>query len=147
MDLNIAESLVKNELSKHDLKGYSFEWLCSKRVNGQCFYVSKIIKLSKTYVELNNFNNVYDTILHEIAHALAWKKGNDDGHGQYWKAICKNIGCSGKRLRTGSIKAEYKHNYQCEKCKQNIGTYRKLKNIDNIFHKICGKEGKLKKID
>ena len=53
----------------------------------------KHISLSRHLCELNSEADVLDTILHEIAHALAWERyGENCGHDQRWKKICKEIG-------------------------------------------------------
>lgn len=52
------------------------------------------IELSIEYMEAFDEYNVVDTVLHEIAHALA---GPSEGHGKAWKAIARRIGCSGER--------------------------------------------------
>jgi predicted SprT family Zn-dependent metalloprotease len=44
-------------------------------------------------VLLNNVDEVRDTILHEIAHALA----PGDGHGPKWRMTCLRIGARPKR--------------------------------------------------
>lgn len=43
--------------------------------------------------QLNGEQEVRDTILHEIAHALAPRAG----HGPKWRAICRQIGAEPKR--------------------------------------------------
>lgn len=35
---------------------------------------------------------IQDTILHEVAHALAWERHRYVGHGVQWKLICREIG-------------------------------------------------------
>jgi hypothetical protein len=45
---------------------------------GTCRYSRKLITLSRQLIELNDQARVLDTILHEIAHALA---GPKTGHG------------------------------------------------------------------
>ena len=44
--------------------------------------------------ELNGVDKVKDTILHEIAHAIA---GYSAGHGQKWKDVCIQIGAKPER--------------------------------------------------
>ena len=91
-----AEKLARSLMTKHglDAKLFSFDnavrrfGVCrSTRVNG--VRVLKAIQLSRKLVELNSVEEVTDTILHEIAHALTL----GDGHGRKWKAKCVEIGC------------------------------------------------------
>ena len=146
MNLKIAQALVLNELNKHNLNEYTFEFSRAKRTKGQCWYIQKVIKLSKSYVELNSFQVVYNTILHEIAHALTYKKYNVLGHNRIWKKVCYEIGCNGERINKDAIN-EYNYFYKCQKCGHIIGTYRKLKNVGNKFHKNCGSEGRIIKVE
>ena len=37
-------------------------------------------------------HEIRDTILHEIAHALAWTRHGERTHGPRWKQICREIG-------------------------------------------------------
>ena len=79
MDIRKAEILALTLIEKH-LSNDKFDWQFkfdnSKRRFGQCVYGRKyglpyhMIKLSKPLVALNSEEQVRDTILHEIAHAL-----------------------------------------------------------------------------
>jgi len=91
MDIKAAETLAKALIKKHWLLGWEFKWTNSKRAFGVCSVSSKgkFIKLSKPLVSLNPIEQVTDTILHEIAHALV---GNKHGHDKVWKAKCIEIG-------------------------------------------------------
>ena len=55
--------------------GYRFKFDNAKRRFGQCSYTNKRISLSKPLSSnnLDNFFQINDTILHEIAHALSYK--------------------------------------------------------------------------
>ncbi|NBT51009.1 MAG: hypothetical protein EBT12_05555, partial [Marivivens sp.] len=60
---------------------------------GQCRYTPKEISLSRPLTKANDEEQVRDTILHEIAHALT----PGEGHGNVWKKVAIKIGCDGKR--------------------------------------------------
>jgi predicted SprT family Zn-dependent metalloprotease len=66
--------------------GYKFKFDNAKRRFGYCSYTDKEISLSKPLCEynLNNFYQINDTILHEIAHALSYKI-----HGRRGSGHCK----------------------------------------------------------
>lgn len=55
-------------------------------------YRQKVIGLSRMWTEIHTLEQVEQTTLHEIAHALA---GYGAGHGQAWKAIYQSIGGTG----------------------------------------------------
>lgn len=73
---------------------WTFQFTNAIRTFGSCNFNKALIKLSKPITELNDEEHVRDTILHEIAHALA---GPRAGHGLAWKRIAREIGCNGQR--------------------------------------------------
>jgi hypothetical protein len=52
------------------------------------------IELSQPFCERNTAEEVRDTVLHEIAHALA---GPGTGHGPVWKVWCLKVGAKPQR--------------------------------------------------
>jgi len=100
MDLAIAERKANDLIHKH-LTGWQFKWSTAHTLLGQCRYSSKTIFLSKSISAINSEEEVIDTILHEIAHALA---GSGHGHDAVWKRYCVMVGCRPKS--TGPIQAE-----------------------------------------
>lgn len=80
-----AESLAKWELIGWKVK-------INNRITralGRCCYTTKTIELQGRYVKDNTVAQVTDTILHEIAHALA---GPRAGHGLEWKRWAVRVG-------------------------------------------------------
>ena len=72
MLLQDAHELALRLMRHHNLlPTWKFEFDRSKVRFGKCSYGSKTISLSRHLVELNADVEVRDTILHEIAHALA----------------------------------------------------------------------------
>lgn len=109
MDLEEARKLALDLMSQHGLSNYHLD-LSQRSLKygniGFCNWVRRIIVISTNYIELNSVENVRDTILHEIAHALVGKNEYRIAstgrkirvvHGPTWLAIAKNIGCSGER--------------------------------------------------
>jgi hypothetical protein len=95
MELQGARELMENLLSVHGLtkKGWQGRFDEAKKRFGVCRIRKKIISLSRPLVLLNPEEEVRDTILHEIAHALAWERHGEIGHHDArWKAICREIG-------------------------------------------------------
>ena len=84
MDLHEVESIAKQELLKHGLTTWSFAWAKTKRRQGVCKYRSRRIEIAEYYARHNPREKVLDTLMHEIAHALAGPKA---GHGPAWKAV------------------------------------------------------------
>ena len=69
--------------------GYYF----TKNSYGTCYCSQKFIAFNLPYIQQGKRDSILDTVLHEIAHALA---GCNAGHGSVWQAMAKKIGCTGK---------------------------------------------------
>ena len=101
MTIDDIEDIAIVLMSKHHLigKGWTFNWNNRKRAFGICDYRKKEISLSKFM-----FNNTkekarldfLDTILHEIAHALAFINDGHCGHGKPWKKWAVKVGANPK---------------------------------------------------
>jgi SprT protein len=95
MNLNDARALAADLMRKHNLpREWSFGFDRSKVRFGKCDYRHKRISLSRYLVEANQVEAVRETILHEIAHALAPRGA---GHGPVWRSLAQSIGCNGSR--------------------------------------------------
>jgi predicted SprT family Zn-dependent metalloprotease len=81
-------------MDEHKLTGWRLHFDDARRRFGRCAYRAKQINLSRVLVKLNSEEKVRDTILHEIAHALA---GPGVGHGQKWKVAAMSVGCNPQR--------------------------------------------------
>ncbi len=84
-----VELLALGYMAHYKLADWAFAYDRAATRAGCCHYGRKLITLSYEYVRLNSDADITDTILHEIAHALA---GPAAGHGQAWMAICVLIG-------------------------------------------------------
>lgn len=78
-----------------DSKGWRVEYDRAVRSFGACHYSSKRITLSRVLTETATAEQVRNTMLHEIAHALV---GHDAGHGPVWRAMHRRIGGTGERI-------------------------------------------------
>ena len=61
---------------------------------GVCHYSERRINLAVSYCLASSRQEIADTILHEIAHAIA---GPQHNHDAVWKATARRIGCTGDR--------------------------------------------------
>jgi predicted SprT family Zn-dependent metalloprotease len=93
-----AKLLAFELLARHGLIGWRFQFDHARRRFGSCRPGSKLITLSKPLTLLNSEQEVRDTLLHEIAHALT----PGDGHGAKWKARCIEIGAVPRRCYSES---------------------------------------------
>ena len=64
---------------------------------GICRYTTRTISLSVSYVLRAPWDDIRDTLLHEIAHAIV---GPGHGHDAAWKTAARRIGCTAKRCST-----------------------------------------------
>ena len=110
MDLAKLEERAKAEIDKHlnnptqeyprtlgwiPKPGWTFKYTHGRRQLGVCYYDLKLIKISRDYAKINEEERMVNTLLHEIAHALA---GPYAGHGPLWKKVARMIGSNGQRL-------------------------------------------------
>ena len=91
MDLEKLKALAHSELAKHRLAGWKFAFTDTKRRLGACKYRIKQIEIAAYYARNSPDHSVIDTLLHEIAHALAGPKA---GHGPVWKAVAVRLGAT-----------------------------------------------------
>lgn len=163
MDLNKAEELALYHIAIH-CPEYSFKFDESATCLGKCWYRKKLITLSKHWTSSLSHTEVLDTILHEIAHALAFKDGHT-GHGHIWKQHAIALGATpSATARTGIKRHQIKeplyklmfndeviHGYY-RKPSANIynklpymyATGRKYETMGKLY--IVGQESQLKKL-
>jgi predicted SprT family Zn-dependent metalloprotease len=99
MELHKAQEWAELLIARHGAEGYTFKWMeRRKRFNraGQCNWKKKTIELQPCYAEQFSDEDVLNTILHEIAHALRPRHG----HNKFWRKTAVSIGCNGKRCYT-----------------------------------------------
>jgi predicted SprT family Zn-dependent metalloprotease len=81
-------------LAHHQLSQWSFQFDTGTRRAGACHFTTQLISLSHEFAKRAPEEEIRDTILHEIAHALVGKEHN---HDQVWQTQACRIGCSGQR--------------------------------------------------
>lgn len=94
MDLGTALALADELLEHHGLGGWTVRFDRAKTRAGSCRFRDREITLSAHLTQLHSVDDVRDTILHEIAHALV---GPGHGHDRLWRATAQAIGSSGQR--------------------------------------------------
>ena len=91
MDLKELEAVASREMTKNGLQGWTFGLGNMKRLLGVCKYQKKRIEIAEYYARNSSPETVLDTLLHEIAHAIA---GPAAGHGPAWKAVAARLGAT-----------------------------------------------------
>lgn len=94
-----AEALIRLHLDA----SWSFGFDNAKRRAGQCDYTHKRITVSRYLAARFDDDEIHQTLLHEVAHALA---GPDAGHGPAWKKIARELGYVGKATHSGETATE-----------------------------------------
>lgn len=79
------------------LDDWIFGFTRARRTLGVCRYDPRIIGLSIHLVQRNDPEEIRETLLHEIAHALV---GPGQGHGPAWREMARRIGC--QPVRSGN---------------------------------------------
>ena len=97
MDLKELVDLAAIRLKEHGLSDWSFRLAKTKRRLGACKHRQKRIEIAAYYASQNPPESVTDTLLHEIAHAIA---GPAAGHGPAWKAVAARLGATPKACDT-----------------------------------------------
>ena len=119
MELIKAEQLMNSLMHEHCLSmEWTFCWQNKKQSLGTCSYNRREIRLSKWYVELNNEEEVMDTILHELAHALSYERygSRGVGHGILWKKVCVEIGAVPKSRSKSDLNRPKDHHKYVDAC-------------------------------
>lgn len=71
---------------------WSFGFDSAKRRVGACHFANKRITVSRYLVPLLDDDDIHQTLLHEVAHALA---GPTAGHNRSWLNIARGLGYEG----------------------------------------------------
>lgn len=94
MQLSEARTLAHALLAEHGLTKWRLVFDNAKTRAGVCRPGRREIGLSRVLTQLHSDEDVRDTILHEIAHALV---GAEHGHDAVWRARAAAIGCTATR--------------------------------------------------
>lgn len=99
MSLAEIQTLVHHLLREHEVKsglepGWQFGFDLAPSRGRICKYKEKLLSLSITFCLKASREEIIDTILHEIAHAIV---GPRHGHNAVWKAAAARIECTTER--------------------------------------------------
>ncbi len=76
-------------MDEHGLTGWTLTFGEARKRLGACRFRHHVIWISRTHALEGSEEQLLDTVLHEIAHAIA---GHEAGHGLLWKATARRIG-------------------------------------------------------
>lgn len=130
----------ESDITKDYYKNWVFDFDNAKRRFGHCDYGKKKITISKALTELNNEEEVKDTILHEIAHALTL--GTSSGHDKIWKEKCIEIGAEPTMYYSKEVKGtEARFVFKCKGCGLEIERHKASKFVTRYQNYTCGSCG------
>ena len=89
-------------MNRHGLDEWTLRFNGARKKLGECRPRQKLILISRVHALNEAPGQVTDTILHEIAHALAGPKA---GHGPAWKEIARRLGATPKSCAPESDEA------------------------------------------
>lgn len=142
MELSAAENLALDHMTYWLCSdwGWEFKWSRAVTYFGWCKWNTRdredggVIRLSKPITELNTEDHVLDTVLHEIAHALA---PYDANHGYEWKVEAARVGADPTRCYDTAVATPPRPwiSY-CEWCGKDTGKVHRRR--QHMIHKGCG---------
>ena len=138
MEFGEAAGMARELMGRFGLSDWAFGWNRRKRSLGLCRYREKRIELSGHFVRANDAEQVRETILHEIAHALAGEKA---GHGAAWKAACARVGCKAERCDKGvAVMPRGRWTARCGGCGKEYWRHRRPARRARYWCRSCGPE-------
>ncbi|HLP23398.1 MAG TPA: SprT-like domain-containing protein [Microbacteriaceae bacterium] len=97
-DLQRIETWAQALIRLHLDSSWSFGFDSAKRRVGACHYASRRITVSRYFVPLLDDDDIHQTLLHEVAHALC---GPEAGHGSRWQSTARDLGYVGGTRHDG----------------------------------------------
>jgi len=107
-------------------QGWKLGWNNRKSSLGCCRGGRRVIELSRPYAVLNNEDEMLDTVLHEIAHAIV---GTGHGHDLRWKKYAQFIGAKPQTCANGLelVSPEGKWQAVCVNCNKTHYAHRAIR--------------------
>ena len=102
-DLNRVRVWAQALIDMHLDDTWSFDFDHAKRRAGLCDYRRKRITVSRYLAARFEDDEIHQTLLHEVAHAVA---GHTAAHGPEWKRVARDLGYVGGTTHHGETATE-----------------------------------------
>lgn len=143
--IEMIESMLNELIKKHLPSEWGYDGYVAdtkKRMTGKgskkgvlgfCSYTRKEICIDINHAKMSTLPEIVDTILHEIAHALAFHLYGSVGHDKKWRSECIRLGCTPRAKAT--VSDDLLEVYRPKKTSKWTIVYKKVTEGD-IAHKI-----------
>lgn len=135
-----AESMLA-----HGLHDWAFGFGRGKRTLGttrvRAGASTGVVRVSRHLVTAGTPAMLRDTLLHELAHALAYQRHGRRAmnHGPLWRAVAREVGAEPRATCRGGPLVPAPHVLVCRRCGAQVGLYRRPKHPAAAYrHKGCG---------
>ncbi len=92
--------MARGLMGEHGLRGWGFGFDRAKVRAGACHWAAHRITLSAPITQAHDAEQVRETVLHEVAHALV---GPRHGHDAVWRSQARAIGSTGDRCYQAEV--------------------------------------------
>jgi predicted SprT family Zn-dependent metalloprotease len=140
-----VERRAAQRMLEHGLDGWAFGFGRGKRTLGTTRVRAGAdvgtVRLSRHLVALGDDARLRDTLLHEIAHAVAYRRHGRVAmnHGPLWRAVAREVGAEPAATCRGAPLAPPTHVLVCRSCGARVALYRAPKHPPGAYrHKGCG---------
>ena len=89
--LNYVAGMARRLMDEQGLTDWTLAFVEASRRLGDCHCQDRVIRISRTHALEGSEAQIRDTVLHEIAHAIA---GREAVHGPLWKATARRLGAT-----------------------------------------------------
>jgi predicted SprT family Zn-dependent metalloprotease len=135
-DLAVVRAYALSVLKTFGLADWRFRYNRRVRSLGLCRFGPRTIELSAHLVRRNGPEEIRETLLHEVAHALA---GPGHNHVAVWRAKCAQVGCRPERCGAADMPPG-RWRADCAACRAVFHRHRRPRPLSGWFCRGCGRE-------
>lgn len=129
----------------HGLSGWAFGFGRGRRTLGSTRVSAGssvgVIRVSRHLIAHGTPEQIDDTLLHEIAHAVAFRRHGRKAmnHGPLWRSVARDVGAVPRATCSTGLDLPAPYRLTCRRCGATIELFRRPKYApDRYRHKGCG---------